>query len=246
MSSQKNNIKDFVKKALVSTSMAATMLTAESAFGTSTFINRNVIGNNADLASGTNLDGSVPYSYANSLLTVPGTFTSINASVPLINSIYLTDKNVTMIFPNDITIGSIVPPALDQADTSLQMFITNGSNVTLNGTAPTLAQAQGAVDISNNSSPFAPGLGSNVPTYTYFLYNVDFGNNGILTINAPKATEQDNNEIDLTADTKQTTVTNAAAATLNVITDFQVCDATWSTVGTTNISDGATYKFIRT
>lgn len=70
------------------------------------------------------------------------------------------------------------------------------------------------------------------------MYNVDFGNNGILTINAPKATEQDNNEIELTADTKQTTVTNAAAATLNVITDFQVRDATWSTVGITNISDG--------
>lgn len=168
MSSQKNNIKDFVKKALVSTSMAATMLTAESAFGTSTLINRNVIGNNADLANGTGLDGGVPYSYTNSLLTVPGTFTGINANVPLINSIYLTNADVTMIFPNNITIGSTVPPALDQAATSLSMFITNGSNVTLNGTAPTLAQAQGALDISDNSSPFAPGLGSDVPTDTYF------------------------------------------------------------------------------
>lgn len=68
MSSQKNNIKDFVKKALVSTSMAATMLTTESTFGTSTLINRNVIGNNAGLANGTGLDGGVPYSYTNSLL----------------------------------------------------------------------------------------------------------------------------------------------------------------------------------
>lgn len=76
--------------------------------------------------------------------TVPGTFTGINANVPLINSIYLTNADVTMIFPNNITIGSTVPPALDQAATSLSMFITNGSNVTLNGTAPTLAQAQGA------------------------------------------------------------------------------------------------------
>lgn len=84
MSSQKNNIKDFVKKALVSTSMAATMLTAESAFGT---INRNVTGSTADLNSGAGLDAGAPL-LPGQMLTVP-IQSNINVNTSTVNGTYL-------------------------------------------------------------------------------------------------------------------------------------------------------------
>ncbi|QQV75717.1 hypothetical protein H6P87_01281 [Rickettsia tillamookensis] len=186
MSSQrKDTLKNLLKKSMFA-STAALMLASTSSLAAA-LVNRNVIADNAVLSSGANLDqngGNVPFNPA-SVLTYNNAF-SVTANVPAIAGIYVNAVSIpgpgaSMTFPNDITLGPIVPPDLILANHALNMIIPAGVNVTLNGGTPfnpggpppilafDPAVAAAAEDAAGNVNPFAPGLGSNVPLVVMYL-----------------------------------------------------------------------------
>ncbi|KIJ88949.1 hypothetical protein [Rickettsia asembonensis] len=204
--------------------------------------NRDVIADNAILSSGVNLDqngGNVPF-VPGSLLTFNNA-DSVTADVNAIAGIYVNAIGPSMTFLHNTVVGCIVPPNLLLANHSLNMTIPAGVNVTLNGVAPSQAVAAAAVNAEGGANPFAPGLGNNVPADTYFINDIDFqGTNGQLTIQAA-----DNGDIVFAAATTDTTVTNGLNAIVNVKSNLQVKDSSWTTeLGKINISAGVVYNYV--
>lgn len=238
MSSQKNNIKDFVKKALVSTSMAATMLTAESAFGTSTLINRDVTGSTADLNSGAGLDAGAPL-LPGQMLTVP-IQSNINVNTPTVNGTYLSASGTVMTFTNPNTTIDAIQSSNGNPN-ALSMVITPGVHVTLTGVG--YPADPDAKDASGNSNPFA-GTATNQSD----IASIDFQNgNGIIEMNAKTS-----GLMDFATGTTPTIIANAADATtiIGAGTTIQVKDKTWTSMGTIDIAPALTatigtgYKYI--
>ncbi|WP_049753062.1 hypothetical protein [Rickettsia bellii] len=232
MSSQKNNIKDFVKKALVSTSMAATMLTAESAFGTSTLINRNVIGSSADLNSGAGLDAGTPL-LPGQMLTVP-IQSNINVNTPTVNGTYLSASGTVMTFTNPNTTIDAIQSSNGNPN-ALSMVITPGVHVTLTGVG--YPADPDAKDASGNSNPFA-GTATNQSD----IASIDFQNsNGIIEMNAKTS-----GLMDFATGTTPTIIANAADATtiIGAGTIIQVKNQSWTTMGTIDIGQNSQYKYI--
>ncbi|WP_341794431.1 hypothetical protein [Rickettsia endosymbiont of Rhinocyllus conicus] len=238
MSSQKNNIKDFVKKALVSTSMAATMLTAESAFGTSTLINRDVTGSTADLNSGAGLDAGAPL-LPGQMLTVT-IQSNINVNTPTVNGTYLSASGTVMTFTNPNTTIDAIQSSNGNPN-ALSMVITPGVHVTLTGVG--YPADPDAKDASGNSNPFA-GTATNQSD----IASIDFQNgNGIIEMNAKTS-----GLMDFATGTTPTIIANAADATtiIGAGTTIQVKDKTWTSMGTIDIAPALTatigtgYKYI--
>ncbi|MGI4752936.1 MAG: hypothetical protein ACRYE8_04355 [Janthinobacterium lividum] len=200
------------------------MLTAESAFGTSTLINRNVIGSSADLNSGVGLDAGTPL-LPGQMLIVP-IQSNINVDTPTVNGTYLSASGTVMTFTNPNTTIDAIQSSNGNPN-ALSMVITPGVHVTLTGVGyPADPNAQ---DASGNSNPFA-GTATNQSD----IASIDFQNsNGIIEMNATTL-----GLMDFATGTTPTILANATAATtiIGAGTTIQVKDQTWTSMGTIDIA----------